>query len=717
VKSVDSNYIFLHGLHSSVVLEVGTTEAPLWRYWGPRLHEATRPPSSLRQTRPMPPASLEFDQPLTIAPTFGCGWFGQAALLAHRSGQQFAQQWGVCETVQPTPQRIIFTMRDQVAALRLIITLHLEKTSDVLTVQSCLHNDGGDVLDVQWLAAATLPLPARCDRVQSYTGEWANEFQMQVETLSRSTWRRENSRGRTAHDCFPGAIVLAEGVTSHQGAVFGAHLGWSGNHAQTIEWQHDGQYQWQLGEWLAPGEVRLQPGECLSSPTVYAAFSADGLNGIAQSFHAAARAVLAGHYGSEHKMPPRQVHLNTWEAIYFDHHEDDLMALATAAAALGVERFVLDDGWFHARNNDAAGLGDWWPDAHKYPQGLLPLAQHVEACGMNFGLWLEPEMVSVDSDLYRAHPDWVMQLAQRPLLTGRRQLVLDLARDEVADYLFTRLHILLTTLPISYLKWDMNRDLAMAGHHGTAACRQQVAALYRLLARVHDACPALEIESCASGGGRIDLGILQYTQRFWTSDNNDALARISIQRGALQWLPPELLGAHVGAAPSHITGRSQALAFRAAVALGGHFGVELDVRKLSVEDRLCLKQWIDLYRRLRHEMHQSRVWQGAAGDGVVWQAHGGEASLILLIYRLTPTTQRWAQPVILPMLDVTRAYRIERLDPVMPAIDQATPYFFDELSGQGATVSGDWLVHHGLPLPRMPAETAIVCRLTALPQS
>ena len=333
---------------------------------------------------------------------------------------------------------------------------------------------------------------------------------------------------------------------------------------------------------------------------------------------------------------------------------------------------------------------------------------------MSFGLWVEPEMVNADSDLYRAHPDWALQLDGRPLLTGRHQLVLDISRADVAEYLFTRLQSLLTSLPIAYVKWDMNRDLAGAGSNGRAAYRRHVFALYKLLARLRAAHPALEIESCASGGGRIDYGILGHTHRVWASDCNDALARVGIQRGALRWLPPEIIGAHVGSVPSHTTGRSQSLAFRAAVALSGHFGLEMDVRKLSLDERAELTQWIALYKRLRHELHQSTVWQGNAGDGVVWQAHGTTTSLILLVYRLTPTAQRWVPRIRLPMLDVEREYIVERIDP-NAHLGPSLPYASNALNPVNNTARGDWLVNDGIASPRMLAETALVLRI-AIPQ-
>ncbi len=234
------------------------------------------------------------------------------------------------------------------------------------------------------------------------------------------------------------------------------------------------------------------------------------------------------------------------------------MALADAAARIGIERFVLDDGWFHRRHDDRAALGDWWPDSGKFPDGLGPLIAHVRALGMEFGLWVEPEMVNPDSELFRTHPDWALQLAGAAAADGRNQLVLDISRPEVADYLFDKIAALLGTHPIAYLKWDHNRDLTTAGLcDGRAGYRAQVHAAYALLARLRAAHPDVEIESCSGGGGRIDFAVLRHTHRVWTSDNIDALSRLAIQRGCLQFFPPEVMGAHVGTAPAHVTGRSQ----------------------------------------------------------------------------------------------------------------------------------------------------------------
>ncbi len=712
-------FITLHSRGSSVVLELAEPSAlgaaPLWRYWGPRLIDGSGPAGPLQETRTAQPSSFDIDQPLSLAPGFGVGWTAGSALLAHRGSRDFSYHADRCEVQWLEPdRRVVFHLFDSPAQLRLSITLVMDAARDMLSLQSELRNEAKnptEVLDVQWLAAGTLPLPASSECVRSTTGRWASEFQLQVEPLSRSVWQRENRSGRTSHESFPGAIVTER--DSH--AVYGAHLAWSGNHRQTIETLDDGSRQWQLGEWLAPGEVRLAPGESLVTPWLHAACAQNGLDDLAACFHGALRARLPWPGAA---MRPRPVHLNTWEAVYFDHRADNLESLARAAADLGVERFVLDDGWFHGRSDDRRALGDWWPDAVKYPQGLGPLASFVNQLGMEFGLWVEPEMVNPDSDLYRAHPDWALQIEGRPQITFRNQLVLDIARPEVADHVFGMLDARLREAPITYLKWDMNRDLATAGRDGAPVYREQVWALYRLLDRVRTAHPGVEIESCASGGARIDFGVLAHTHRVWTSDCNDALSRVAIQRGLLQWFPPEVMGAHVGPAPAHTTGRGQSLAFRAAVALPGHFGVEADPREMSDSERNELRAWIALHKRLRSQLHRGRVWMGDAGDGIVWQAHGDEAAreLLLFVYRIDATKQRHPPLLRLPMLDPTARYRLHRLD--IPSNDSpkfaASTPLFDAIREGLAQIDGAWCARSGLPLPRMAAQSCFILQFTAL---
>jgi alpha-galactosidase len=730
-----TRFLSLNSRRTTVMLEVRPDEAPLWRYWGPRLQDGVEPCQLLRDERPLPSYTLDFDQPLSLAPSFGVGWFGQSALLAHREGRDFAQAFTRCEVATgATPQHLTIQLHDDVAQLRLDVHLQLDADSDVLTMQSTLHNTGIGTLDVQLLAAGTLPLPGHAQCVRFWAGQHMHEFLEQNEPLTRSLWMRESRRGRTTHDTFPMAVVSTPGVTDDSGLVFGAHLAWSGNHRQVIEWLPDGLFQWQWGEWLAPGEVRLEPGQSLASPELVASCSVDGFNGLAQNFHHEARRRLNWPGGA---MRPRPVHLNTWEGFYFDVHPEPVKQLATAAAEVGIERFVLDDGWFHGRHHDRAALGDWWPDETKFPQGLGELIAHVNSLGMAFGLWVEPEMVNPDSELFRAHPEWALQIAGRPLLTARNQLVLDISRPEVSDYLFEKISALLAAHPIDYLKWDHNRDLTTAGlAQGQAGYRAQVNAAYALMARLRAAHPSVEIESCSGGGGRIDFGVLRHTHRFWASDCIDALSRIDIQRGFLQFFPPEVMGAHVGTAPAHTTGRTQSMAFRGAVALSGHLGVELDVRQLGDAERAELKAWIGLYKQWRDRLHHGRVWQGGDArqqDGLVWQVHGdhegdghggaegGEAGgqvgrdFLLLAYRPLPSQHRYAPPVRLPMLNPQARYRVREVRPdghVRPTGRHHTAPFFDAINTpDGLTVDGAWLVHSGLPMPRVHAETAFIVHL------
>jgi alpha-galactosidase len=682
--------IHLVGQHVSLVLERDGTNAPLWRYWGPRLPEHGSVPP-LRPMRSAASFSLDQDVPLSLFPTFGVGWFGPSALLAHRDGTHFAQSWTHCAISWVTPHRhVVITLRDDVAQVAVSVSLSLDPVSDVVSIQTCLTNTGASPLWVQHLAAAYLPLPNTPLTLRHYVGRHNREFQVQQQRLQPGGWHSENRRGLTGHAGPCGAIVM-----NAEGGAWGAQLAWSGNSAQSIDWIDAGAYVWQLGEWHAPGEVRLAPGDCLTAPAVLATYSPNGADGVAGNFHAAIRARMDWPNG---KMAPRPVHLNTWEGFYFDHDIAELTELATAAADVGIERFVLDDGWFYRRDDDTRGLGDWWPDITKYPEGLGPLAAHVTKRGMEFGLWVEPEMVNPDSDLFRSHPDWALQIADRPLLTARHQLVLDLTRAEVTEYLFGCLDRLLSSLPIGYLKWDHNRDLTTAGGvSGTAAYRDQIRAAYALIDRIRAAHPQVEIEACAGGGGRIDAGIIQRTHRFWTSDNIDAVSRLPIQHGFLQFMPPELIGAHIGAAPAHATGRSQSIDFRAAVALPGHFGVELDVRKLTPNDRDRLAHWIGLYKKLRDQLHGGATYRGEAGDGVSWQAHGDTDEWLLFVCRVSPTALRQPPAIRLHFADSSADYAVTQIEPA---------------TADAVHFGGAWLQQAGLPIGAMSAESAKIFRLT-----
>jgi alpha-galactosidase len=702
----------LDGRSTSIVFETRPVGAPLWRYWGPRLPEGASLPRRAEDMRPRPTFALDIDCPFSVFPTFGLGWFGQSALLAHRDGRDFAQDFSRSAVARdPSAEAIVVRLEDPVAKLAAELTISLSPGTDVVTLKTTLFNLGDAPLDLHWLAAGSLRLPPQARRVRYFAGRHNHEFIAHEEELGAAVWRRENRRGLTSHDAFPGALVGEPGAANDRGRVYAAHLAWSGNSAQTIDTLDDGARHWQFGPWLAPGEIGLLPGESFETPDLLATFSERGFDGAAQNFHAEIRA--RGPFAGA--LSPRPVHLNTWEGIYFGHREEDLKSLAAEAAEIGVERFVLDDGWFEGRNDDRSSLGDWRADKSKYPQGLRPLADHVRALGMEFGLWVEPEMVSEESALYRAHPDWALQLAGRNRITGRNQLVLDLARPDVGAYLYNALHALLSDLPISYLKWDHNRDLApAAGADGRARYDAQTRAFYALLDRIRAEHPLVEIESCAGGGGRIDAGVLTRTHRVWTSDCLDAEMRLGMHRSFLQFFPPEVMGAHVGAAPAHATGRVHSVAFRAMTALSGHFGVELDPRKLSAEDRAALAFWIARYKELRHLLHGRKVWRGEDSDGLVWQAQGETEDFILFVARVKPAARRVAAPMRLPFVPRDRSYRIIEIGHAdqgfLPAAGVA---LFETMRADGTILSGAWLADDGLPLPPLSPCSAALFRVTS----
>ena len=359
--------------------------------------------------------------------------------------------------------------------------------------------------------------------------------------------------------------------------------------------------------------------------------------------------------------------LNTWEAVYFDHRLERLTELAEVAARLGVERFVLDDGWFGSRRNDRAGLGDWHVAVDVWPEGLNPLISHVRKLGMEFGLWVEPEMVNPDSDLFRAHPDWVLSGSGRPGRlpeAWRNQQVLDLANPDCWAFIRDRLDALLADHDIAFLKWDHNRDLIEAGHGGRPGVHAQTLAVYRLLDELRRRHPGVEIESCASGGGRVDLGILARTDRVWASDTNDALERQHIQRWTQLLVPPELVGSHVGPPRSHTTGRTHDLGFRVATALFGHFGIEWDIASASEEEQQALAEAIAVYKRLRPLLHGGQVVRADHPNPAAY-LHGvvapDRAEALFAYVQLTASAFETPGLARLPGLDPDRAYRVTPL--------------------------------------------------------
>lgn len=689
-----ADILHLHTDDVSVVVDAAGDAIPAVLYWGAPLGRRTdtelaaladglRP--GLLQNHP------DNGSRVSVLPEPGAGYAGRAGLRGHRAGRDWAPSFSRTGLSVDGGRALAFEAYDPATAL----TLHgeLELTpSGLLRMRHRLRNTGSGDYTVDGLEAA-LPVPAQAREVLDLAGRACKERVPQRRSLDVGAWVRESRRGRTGHDATLGMFAGEPGFGFRHGEVWGLHVAWSGNHVGYAERMAEGTSLLGGGELLLPGEVVLAEGAEYTTPWLYAAYSGRGLDGVTAAFHRWMRA-RPQHPGADR---PRPVVLNTWEAVYFDHDLDRLRGLADTAASIGVERYVLDDGWFRHRRDDSAGLGDWYVSEDVWPDGLHPLIDHVRGLGMEFGLWVEPEMVNPDSDLYRAHPDWVLRRTPDDLPPPwRRQQVLDLAHADAYAHILARLDALLTEYPVGYLKWDHNRDLIEAGHQGRAGVHGQTAAVYRLLDALRERHPGVEIESCSSGGARIDLEILQRTERVWASDCIDALERQSIQLWTQALLPPELVGTHVASSPSHTTGRRHDLEFRAATALFGHFGIEWDISSLDEADLAGLRSAIGVYKELRPLLHGGEVVRVDHPDSSA-QAHGvvaPDAGRALYCYaQLSSLDTSRPAPLRLPGLDPGASYRVALVD----------------LTGTVARRRGrapGWLAKGGIELPGRVLETA-----------
>lgn len=696
----------LIGETTEVVLVAGPGPVGI-AHWGAPLGEAADLDAVMAVNDPgSMPAGSNWRSALPIIPEHASGFDGRPGLVGSRSdGRDFAPRF-VTTAVERHGDSVTVTAVDAHARLELMTEIALD---DALCVRCTLTNIGDDEYRLNELSIS-LPVPERADELITLGGRWTAEFAVARHRWVTGTKSAQNRRGRTSHESVPLVFATESGAGEWSGEIWGAHLAWSGNHQWFAERNTDGRRQLQLGELLHAGEVVLGPGEQYRTPDMLAVHATNGLTPATWGFHRRLRA------RSTHPTSPRPVTFNSWEATYFDHDFDRLVSLADLAAAVGVERFVLDDGWFGSRRDDTSGLGDWWvsPDAH--PNGLSPLIEAVHRAGMQFGIWVEPEMVNPDSELFRDHRDWVLTDDRYEPILHRHQLVVDLTNDDAFDHIHTALDRLLSDHAIDFVKWDMNRPhIHAADHRGAAGTHRQTLALYRLLDRLRADHPGVEIESCASGGGRIDHEILQRTDRVWTSDSNDALERQRIQYGASMLIPPELMGAHIGPRRAHTTGRVHDIGFRAITSLFGHFGIEADLTEFDDRELDVVRTTIELYRRYRDLLH--------SGDTVrfdldaPWLAHGVYATdrsrALISVAALDATPTAATAPLRLIGLDDERRYRIAPIPlprvSVVANIDPPAWWSAGEL-----TATGRQLAAHGLRLPALLPANAVLIGLEAI---
>ncbi|MFK5583274.1 alpha-galactosidase [Serinicoccus sp. LYQ131] len=710
-------HLHLRAAGTSLLLELADDLLPVVRHWGSDLGELTEDElASLALAGRVAINDSPFDRAdqVAILPEHARAWIGRPGVEGSRGGRGWSPAFRT--TGAPAPgvhrladgtQRVVVQARDEKAYLAVELEIELHP-GGLLRTRATLTNTGEEVYDLG-AVRTTLPVPEHADELLDFTGRHTMERAPQRQAFTAGAHSREVRTGRTGLDAVHLLCAGESGFGFGHGEVWAVHLGWSGNQVTYAERQYNGSRVLGAGELLEHGEVRLAGGQGTTTPWMYAAHGT-GLDEVAARFHAWLRT------RPQHPIRPRPVTLNNWEATYFDHSLPRLTALVDRAARVGAERFVLDDGWFGGRRDDTTGLGDWVVSPDVWPQGLDPLVDHVHAAGLEFGLWVEPEMVSADSDLARAHPEWIFSAGGRRGLESRQQHVLDLGHPGAYVHVRDQLLALLDRYDIAYLKWDHNRYLNDAGHTpgGEPGVRAHTLAAYRLMDELLAAHPGLEIESCAGGGGRVDLGVLDRAVRVWASDCIDPLERQQIQRGTFLLVPPELVGTHVASGRSHTTGRRHDLDFRASTALWGHLGIEWDLTTCTEEELVELATWVAFHREHRGLLHTGRVVNGDHHDEGTW-VHGvvaqdaSEALFEVALLRRSATTG--PHRVRLPGLEPERRYRVCLERPGRPPLEAGrgvVPW-----AVEGITLPGRALAQVGLPMQPVDPEHSQLWRVLA----
>ena len=718
MRNVEGAIVTLTAAGVSVLIDARTDGLPTITYWGPELPGLDADQAASLAAAGVPVAGTNNLEPRprgAVLPEHRLGWTGRPGLTGSYAGVGWSPAFTATDVQvegAPGPGSVEVSAIDDAGRLELRVVLEL-LPSGLLRARAAVTNLATATYGLDDLVLA-FPVPDEASELLDFAGRHNLERVPRRGPFPMGTHLRENRKGRTGADS---AYVLHAGTPGFgfaAGRVWAVHTAWSGNHTHYAERVFTGEQVIGGGELLLPGEIRLAKGETYESPWVYAAHG-DGLDEIARRFHRHLRA-------REPRVDVnRPVTLNVWEAVYFDQDEDRLIDLAERAAAVGIERFVLDDGWFGSRRDEHSGLGDWVVSPDVWPRGLHPLIDRVRGLGMRFGLWFEPEMINPDSDVARAHPDWIMAARGSWPIESRFQQVLNLSVPEAYEHVKAQMLALLKEYAIDYVKWDHNRDLIEAGTQadgGRPAVHAQTRAVYRLMDEIRAAHPGLEIESCSSGGARVDLGVLERTDRIWVSDNIDPHDRQQMLRWTTQLVPPEYLGSHIASGRSHTTGRRHDLAFRAGTAIFGHLGVEWDLAAATEAEIAELRDWIAFYQTERDLLLNGDVVRmdgydpGVLVHGVV--APDRSRALIAMVTLGSP----YPDPVgrlRFRGLDHDRLYRLR------PALVGRAPHgprpdwWGDDL--RGGVFSGAAIAHAGVACPRVYPDQVVLYRADFLTRS
>jgi alpha-galactosidase len=687
----------LDGGGSSYVFGVNPRGELQQLYWGGRL-AAT---DGFKQAEPKPEMA-SFDSSYNNTPQEYAGWgaglFTEPALkVTFADGNRDLVLHYESHTAVANGFDVV--MKD--ITRKIYVTLHykMDPESGILARSATIENREAEPVTVEQAAAAAWALPPAHYTLNYLTGRWAGEWTLTQEPVHPGARVIESRRGSTGHQANPWFAIQAGEPNEEHGAVWFGALGWSGSWRITVE--QDQLDQVRVTGGFNPfdfGDV-LHSGERLETPVFYGGYSADGLGGASR---------LLQHYELAHILPrtaatagekfpkPRPVIYNSWEATEFNVNEAGQMALAEKAAALGIDRFVMDDGWFGQRKDDHAGLGDWYVNKEKFPHGLKPLIDKVHALGMDFGLWVEPEMVNPDSDLYRKHPEWVLNFPGRPRSEGRNQLVLNLARPDVRAYVFGFLDKLLTENEIAFLKWDYNRNWSEPGWDQLPPAEQKrvyiayTRNLYSILAELRQKHPNVEIESCSGGGGRVDLGILRSVDEVWPSDNTDPFDRLTIQDGFTYAYTPQIMMAWVTDSPHWLNKRTTSLEYRMLSSMQGSLGIGANIAKWSPEEMATAKRLIAAYHQVQPTIVQGNLYR------LISPRNGSEFSA-------TETVRAdKGQAVVFAFIHSTqegRGFPTLKLQGLDPAAEYALSAIEGKAGAETPEVaSGAWWMNHGLEM-------------------
>ncbi|MGM0524095.1 MAG: alpha-galactosidase [Bacillota bacterium] len=499
-------------------------------------------------------------------------------------------------------ETLIITLTDDVLQATLRLTYTIYKDAPVITRHAAITNHGEAPFVIDQLMSASVDFNQSEMDWLELAGSWARERHVKRNPLHLGVQNIQSTRGASSPQHNPFVALLAHETTEHVGEAYGFSLVYSGNFLAQMEVDHYDTTRLMIGINPFDFNWHLKQEETFTTPEAVMVYSDQGLNKLSQTYHELYRTRLARGVWRDRLRP---VLINNWEATYFNFNEAKLLQMAKEAKQLGVDLFVLDDGWFKGRNSDTTSLGDWFVDEDKLPDGLTALSDKIHGLGLQFGLWIEPEMVSPQSDLYQAHPDWVVGVTNRPNSPGRNQYVLDFSNDDVVSYIYELIKTRLKEANVDYVKWDMNRFITEAGSVALAASDQAsfrhryILGVYRLYELLTEDFPEVLFESCAAGGARFDPGMLYYAPQAWTSDDTDALERVKIQYGTSLVYPASMMGAHVSAVPNHQTGRITPLDTRGVVSFSGMLGYELDPSQLTNEEKTIIREQISTYKNIQ----------------------------------------------------------------------------------------------------------------------